>query len=51
MESLQMKLSTHFYISYDQMDRIHTLEKDKRYLVLYARRLSTQYGSTVRLTL
>ena len=47
-----MNLSQHFRsIATGQNVRIHTLEINKPYQVLFARRLTTTYGPTVELTL
>jgi len=47
-----MDLSQHFcFIATGQNVRIHTLEINNLYQVLFARRLTTTYGPTVELTL
>jgi len=47
-----MNLSQHFHIiASGQIVQINTLEVNKLYPVLYVRRMSTQYGPTVLLTL
>jgi len=52
IESIQINLSTHFHnVASGQIIRIYTLEINKCHPVVYARRLTTQYGSTLLLTL
>jgi len=47
-----MALSTHFQaIASGNIVRLDTLEIDRGYPVMYARRLTTQYGPTILLTL
>jgi len=47
-----MNISQHFRsVATGQNVRIHTLEINKPYQVLFARRLTTKYGPTVELTL
>ena len=47
-----MALSTHFQaIASGNIVRLDTLEIDRGYPVTYARRLTTQYGPTILLTL
>ena len=47
-----MSLGQHFYnVASGQEFSIHTLEMDRPYPVLFARRLQSQYGPTVLLTL
>ena len=52
IESLQMELSAHFQaIASGTIVRLDKLDINRRYPVTYARRLLTQYGPTVLLTL
>jgi len=52
IDSLQMNICQHFrVVAYGPIVQIHTLNVDRPYPILYARRTSTQFGPTVLLTL